>query len=62
MWIVGLICIIAIAFLLACLRGFHAAAVRQKHTVWAVLVIAQEDIVVELPQCKPSPVSFPRSA
>jgi hypothetical protein len=61
MWIVGLVCIIAIAFLLACLRGFHAA-VRQKRTVWAVLVVTQEDTVDELPRRRSSPVSFPRAA
>lgn len=61
MWVVELVCVLGIAFLLICLRGFHAA-LRQKHTVWTVLVNTEHDKVIEFPARKSSPVSCPKAA
>lgn len=61
MWIVILFCMVAIAFLLACLRNFHTA-VRQKHTVWAVLINTKKNNVTELPRHKQSPGKLPKAA
>jgi hypothetical protein len=59
--IVGLGSILAIAFLIACLRGF-SAALGQKHIAWAVLLIREENNVVEFPRCKSPSSSFPKAA
>jgi hypothetical protein len=61
MAMVGLTCTFAIAFLLVCLRGFHAA-LKQKHIVWAVLVVREEADVVEFPRRKSLPVRFSKVA
>jgi hypothetical protein len=61
MAIVGLVCMLAIAFLLACLRGF-CAALKQRHIVWAVLLIREGNDVVEFPRRQSQPIRFPKAA
>jgi hypothetical protein len=61
MAIVGLVCILAIVFLIACLRGF-GAALKQRHIVWAVLVIREGNDVVEFSRRQPQPIRFPKAA
>jgi hypothetical protein len=60
MAIVSLVCIRAIVFLLA-LRGFRAA-LKQRHIIWAVLVIREGNAVVELSRRPPHPIRFPKAA
>jgi hypothetical protein len=51
MWALGLISITAITFLLVCMRGFHAA-LKEKHTVWAILIGVKEENLLQFPSRK----------
>ena len=51
LWIIGLICVAASVFLLVSFRGFHSA-LKQKHTVWSIIVSPEKTNVVEFPSRK----------
>ncbi|HEY6351018.1 MAG TPA: hypothetical protein VI636_16570 [Candidatus Angelobacter sp.] len=61
MWVVGLICIAASAFLLMCLRGFQAA-LKERRTIWATLIKIEEKDVLGIPHREPQPGSLPKAA
>lgn len=61
MWVVGLIGAVGIAFLLVCLRGFHAA-LKEKHTIWAIVIKVEEEHAGSVPHRKSRPTNLPKAA